>query len=99
MRKTATPGTPLKICYFGNFSANSVGEPEIADALEELGCEVVRAHCEHMGLKELRRSADGCDLVLYAKLRTALTPSDLGHFLDSLDVPKVCWMFDLYWGF
>ena len=42
MKQTPTKKKPIRIFYVGNFHPLSVGEPEIANALESLGHKVTR---------------------------------------------------------
>lgn len=88
----------LRILYIGNFSPNSVGEPEIAWSLEELGHEVKRveegtANCFEV-FQELKR---GYDLLLFAKSRVG-GYDQVQKLFNQTKTPKVCWVFDIYWG-
>jgi len=91
-KDTSTPhatSKSLKILYIGNFHPKSVGEPEIANALEKLGHTVIRhPNTERPGTLD-------ADILLFSKLTFP------GHinFLRELKIPRVCWMFDLYWGY
>ena len=89
--------------YVGNFSKNSVGEPEIANALEKLGHEVVRISENEAALESLRKKtiSKKYNFVLFAKLRIGSDES-VRALLKELryhKVPTVCWLFDLYWGY
>ncbi|MEK9207454.1 MAG: hypothetical protein AAB922_03165 [Patescibacteria group bacterium] len=83
----------MRIAYIGNFNVLSVGEPEIAKCLEELGHTVVR-YPEGCELKTVDTNVD---FVLFAKMRCG-NLKEREDFLQSLQVPSVCWLFDLYAG-
>lgn len=87
----------LKIVYIGNFSENSIGEPEIAKSLEECGYEVIRVSEQSSTIEEVKEKIKNCDLLLFAKFRVG-NPRERWDFLKDLDIPKVCWIFDLYFG-
>lgn len=89
------PTEQLKICYVGNFHRNSVGEPEIANSLEELGHKVFRLHEYTTNLEEIKKTIEenSCDLFLFAKLRVPRISTD---FLKSLPCRSICWVFDYY---
>lgn len=87
----------MKICYVGNFDRNSVGEPEIAASLEELGHEVVRLDERFTNLMEVGEKMEECDLFLGAKFRVG-TPKERWEFFQELKKPKITWTFDLYFG-
>ena len=89
----------MKIVYVGNFQTVSVGEPEIASTLEELGHTVYRIDEFHTDLGEIKRVIDEnrCSLLLFAKFRVG-SLKERSDFLNGLKIPKVCWLFDLYWG-
>lgn len=103
----------LNIFYAGNFSEFSVGEPEIANALEGLGHKVCRFDfrlktCEQF-MREFKK--DEYDFVLYTKLPLAppgmegrtttstVLVDEIRTMLRGISVPKVCWQFDLYWNY
>lgn len=87
-----------KILFIGNFHRRSVGEPEIAKSLEQLGHEVTRLQ-ESITTTEAvaNELTKGYDFLLYSKFRVGL-PLDVKHLLDSVKIPKICWLFDLYYG-
>lgn len=88
----------MKILYVGNFRFATPGEPEIAKALEKLGHEVTRLEEERTWTTTLATEVEkGYDMLLYAKFRVG-NPKDVAAFLQSCKIPKVCWLFDLYWG-
>ena len=88
----------------GNFNPNSVGEPEIAWALEKLGHEVVRIPEKDDQLPIIRRqllSRNKFDFLLFAKFRVG-PKQDVRELIKELrffKIPSVCWLFDLYWGY
>ena len=89
----------LKILYVGNFARLSVGEPEIAKSLQELGHEV---DCVGEGEKsylELQKMIEGgnYDFLLFAKFRI-IPSSSIEEFVKELKIPSVCWLFDLYFS-
>lgn len=88
-----------KILYIGNFQTLSVGEPEIAASLEEQGYEVTRVSEADTSVAEVLRIAkeNTFEFVLFAKLRVGI-PAAVFDLYKEIDVPKVCWVFDLYWG-
>ena len=94
----------LKILYVGNFSEKSVGEPEIAYALEKLGHEVTKVDEEQGIIPKLRTmlwAREKYDFLLFAKFRVG-THEEIRDFLRDLrgiKIPSVCWLFDLYWGY
>lgn len=87
----------FNVCYVGNFDRNSVGEPEIAISLEELGYTVFRLQEFKTSLEEIKKTIidNNCHLFLFAKLRVPKLSVD---FLRSLPCPSVCWQFDLMFG-
>src|SRR3990167_592290 len=96
----------LNILYCGNFNPTSVGEPEIAWALEKLGHRVDRLDEAPNVLGEVYKrlaKRNEYDLLLFAKFRVSNNPADVKEFLTrttkTLKVPTVCWLFDLYWGY
>lgn len=97
---TKSPTTrKYKILYVGNFEKNSVGEPEVAKSLRELGHEVTEVQ-EHFGSceKVLMEARGGkYDFLLYAKFRVG-TPVDVHYLMREIRIPCVCWVFDLYYG-
>ena len=99
-----TPERKLKILYVGNFSPNSVGEPEIAWALEKLGHQVDRmpetgTTVNDVKAKLLQR--EKYDFLLFAKFRVGTGDEVRGLFKEmrGMKIPSVCWLFDLYWGY
>ena len=89
----------LSICYVGNFNTVSVGEPEIAKALEKAGNKVFRLP-EKSTLEVIKETIENnkCDLLLFAKFRVKALASEKEEFLKNLKIPSVCWVFDLYWS-
>lgn len=87
----------MKIVYVGNFERNSVGEPEVAKCLEELGHEVVRINEFDTSLGEIDKQLDGAAFLLYAKFRVGMLAARR-QFFKTCRVPTVCWVFDLYIG-
>ena len=97
----------LKVLYIGNFSINSVGEPEIAWALEQLGHTVKQLPETGTTIADVKNELNRSryDLLLFAKFRVG-TSQEVREFLQQLRVglyvrktPSVCWLFDLYWGY
>lgn len=87
----------LRIVYVGNFNrAVSVGEPEIALCLEELGHTVIRVN-EGCSIKEVDDACQGADLLLVCKFRCG-TPNEREAFMKRVKIPMVAWLFDLYYG-
>ena len=86
-----------KFCYVGNFDRLSVGEPEVAKSLEELGHEVLYFDERITTLEEVRTGLEKCDILLFAKFRVG-TPKERWEFLRDLTKPKICWVFDLYFS-
>lgn len=78
----------------------SVGEPEIAATIEELGHSVVRLPERQSTIADVERAidVDGCDMVLYSKFRLKDTPRARQAFIERCGVPCVAWCFDLYYG-
>ena len=101
---STTEKRKLKILYVGNFSPKSVGEPEIAYALERLGHEVTKVDEEQGIIPKLRTmlwAREKYDFLLFAKFRVG-THEEIRDFLRDLrgiKIPSVCWLFDLYWGY
>ena len=71
-----------------------MGEPEIAKCLKELGHEVVR-YQEGCDLRAINTTQ--FDLLLFAKLRCG-SVGERRKFLEEINIPSVCWLFDLYLG-
>ncbi len=88
----------MKVCYVGNFNTLSVGEPEVAKCLEELDATVIRLQERETNLDEIRRNMESCDFLLFSKLRINNTPKEIKEFMDTYPKPKICWLFDLYFG-
>lgn len=90
----------MKILYVGNFSAISPGELEIASSFEELGHEVIKLNESDTNLKKIEDvlEKDGPDFLLFAKFRIHDNEKDKLNFLKKLNIPSVCWVFDLYHG-
>ncbi len=88
-----------KILYVGNFSEKSVGEPEIANSFEELGHEVTRLEEKDVDWFTVKKKIDrgDHDFLLFAKFRVG-NPVEIHRMLYSVKAPKICWVFDLYWG-
>lgn len=103
-------GKNYKVCYVGNFLPNSVGEPEISWALQELGHTV--HELQEPNWSEMKDNyldwltehikKGGYDFLLFAKFRVG-SNRDVRDFLTKsnklLTIPSVCWLFDLYWGY
>ena len=87
-----------KIVYVGNFDENSIGEPEIAKCLEELGHIVYRLQEKKTNIEEITSVIEQiqADFLLYAKLRIKNNYNEIRDFLDNLKIPSVMWVFDLY---
>lgn len=88
----------MKFAYVGNFDRLSVGEPEIARALESLGHLVIKVDTRNATIKQLQAAASQADVLLYAKFGVPIPQDEVAQFLTSLEIPKVCWVFDLFWG-
>jgi len=88
----------LTIVYVGNFDENSIGEPEIAKCLEELGHIVYRLQEKKTNIEEIISVIEQiqADFLLYAKLRIRNNYNEIRDFLESLKVPKIMWNFDKY---
>lgn len=86
----------MRIAYVGNFQPLSVGETEIAGALEKVGHTVIRIP-ERSEISVVETMSEGCDLLLFAKFRCG-TPNERSEFMRRFKGPKICWVFDLYWG-
>lgn len=91
----------LKILYVGNFQPNSVGEPEIAYALEQLGHAVIKLEESETNLQKIRETIgrEKPDLLFFAKFRVGEKAEVREFLLKELKIPSVCWLFDLYWGY
>lgn len=90
----------MNICYIGNFQELSVGEPEIAKSLEQLGHKVFRLQERTTDVEEIKETIEreDCHLLLFAKFRIKNTPNERKQLLATIKIPSVCWTFDLYWG-
>src|SRR3990167_9059896 len=90
----------ITIVYVGNFDENSIGEPEIAKCLEELGHIVYRLQEKKTDIEEITSVIEQiqADFLLYAKLRIKNNYNEIRDFLDNLKIPSVMWVFDLYAG-
>ena len=97
-----TQEKPLSILYCGNFVTKSVGEPEVAKCLEELGHFVTRIPEQtskpHTILLEVAKH--DYDIFLFSKLRIGSWPEvdELLKRLRKKKVKTICWLFDLYIG-
>ncbi len=89
----------LKILYHGNFDRLSVGEPEIASCLEELGHEVTRLPERSTPPFKILEALgkDDYDFFFFAKGRFA-PYEEREELLKNLKIPSVCWVFDLFFG-
>lgn len=96
--KNTESKSTLKILYIGNFSSNSVGEPEIARALQRLGHKVKTVGIGFADPKKIREIEPGFDFLLLSKLNVAV-PLAARTFMKATTLPTVCWLFDLYWGY
>jgi len=91
----------LTVLYIGNFSPNSVGEPEIAKCLEKLGHIVDRME-EHQVRAEdvlVQLKKKTYDFLFMAKGR--VSGRDYGamrKMIEGAGVKTVVWSFDLYYG-
>ena len=83
----------MKILFCGNFKRESVGEPEIAYALEKEGHAVVRIP-EDVTRGYIQEKIAGCDVFLYSKFRV----KGAEEILREIKIPKICVLFDLYFG-
>jgi len=90
-----------KILYVGNFNPNSVGEPEIAWALEQIGHEVDKLEESRTNLNTIRTSLSrkDYDFLFFAKFRVGHNQEVIDFLRKELKIPSVCWLFDLYWGY
>lgn len=88
-----------KILYIGNFHPLSVGEPEIAKSLEELGHTVIRLPEKDTSLIRITNviGQEKPDFLLFAKFRVG-EYGEKAEFLKALKIPSVMWGFDLYYG-
>lgn len=89
----------MRIVQVGNFHENSVGEPEIAKSLEELGHTVFRVDERFATIEGVERKLNEVnpDFLLVNKFRLE-TYLDRERFLKRTKVPVVAWLFDLYFG-
>ena len=96
---TKKPRT-LNIIYIANFHVTSVGEPEIARALERLGHKVDCFQDDQYTPLELKEkiAAGNYDFLLFAKLKIG-NDMEIMKFIRDCPIPTVCWVFDLYWGY
>ena len=83
--------------FVGNFQTVSVGEPEIAKSLEALGHTVTRVTEGTTDLAFLGKEVKKHDILLFAKFRVG-NYVERKEFLKNLEIPSVCWMFDLMYG-
>ena len=86
----------MKIAFVGNFDRLSVGEPEEALALEELGHKVIRLQ-EGCRLQDVEDACKGVDFLLVNKFRCG-TSREVEAFMQRCSVPVITWIHDLYWG-
>ncbi len=87
----------LKLVYCGNFDRLSVGEPEIAQALEKEGVAVTRLDERTATIQEVEAACDGADALLVAKFRVG-TPREREELMARLKCPTITFVFDLYVG-
>lgn len=86
----------MKIIYIGNFQ-KLWDEEYIAQAFEELGHEVGRI--TERDPKVLQQLEDfKPDMVLWAKLNTGQA-NNIIQYCKTHEIPTVCWVWDLYWGY
>lgn len=87
----------MNVAYVGNFSRNSIGEPEIANSLEELGHKVFRIDEFKTTKSDIEKviREQQCKLFLFAKLRVSGVSIE---WLKSLPCKTCCWQFDLMYG-
>lgn len=88
----------MKIAFVGNFSTLSVGEPETARALEELGHQVVRLPERSTTPDEVRQAMKDCDMLLINKFRILASPLERLELMREIKKPVVAQLFDLYFG-
>ena len=87
----------MRVVFVGNFSTESVGEPETAYALEREGHEVVRIG-EVMGMIEkIEAECAKADLLLFSKCRIG-TWNEVRALFERVKCPKVAWIYDLFIG-
>jgi hypothetical protein len=100
MTKTFTPikKRSIRILYVGGFGKNSVGEPEIANALECLGHSVTRKESSFTTPAEIESLTSDFDLLLFSKVKTPVN-LEAQRMIARLTIPTVSWVFDLYWGY
>ena len=89
--------TKLKIVFVGNFSTDSVGEPETAWALEKEGHIVVRVSEEYGKIQEVEAECVDADFLLFSKCRIG-TWREVSEMFQRVKCPKVAWCYDLYAG-
>lgn len=87
----------MKVVYVGNFSTESVGEPETALALEKEGHTVVRVSEEYGKIPEVVALCAGADVLLFSKCRIG-NWREVEEMFQRIKCPKVAQLFDLYWG-
>ena len=85
-----------KIAFVGNFDRLSVGEPEEALALEELGHKVIRLQ-EGCRLQDVEEACKDADFLLVNKFRCS-TSREVEAFMQRCRIPVVVHIFDLYVG-
>lgn len=91
----------MKICYVGQFARSSIGEPEIAIELENLGHEVERLEEHDVDIEQVESACKDRDLLLMAKFRVKGTMEEKYRLFERLrqnGVKIVTWVFDIYWG-
>lgn len=86
-----------RFVFVGNFSRESVGEPEIAAALEAEGHEVVRVSETEGKIAEVEALCADADVLLFSKCRIG-SWREVKELFERLSVKKVAWLFDLYFG-
>lgn len=87
-----------RFLYYGNFAKVSVGEPEIAWALEKEGHHVTRVDARTTGVDDIRQMVSSHDVLFFSKFNFPVNQPAI-EFLKEKRIPSVCWMFDLYWGY
>jgi hypothetical protein len=91
----------MKIVYIGDFNVFYSSERYVADALKQLGHEVVelqensRFSYEKELVAEIKNHKP--DFVLFCKARTLCNPFHLIERLKEEGLLTVAWLFDLYW--
>jgi hypothetical protein len=86
-----------RIIFVGNFSRESVGEPEIAAELEAEGHEVIRVTETEGKIAEVEDLCRTADILLFSKCRIG-SWREVREMFSRISIPKVAWLFDLYWG-